>query len=295
MSSSDIVFLNDDFTCYRFKNESSGEMRIKEEVPLDAIQFHFILKSKGQFFFNEEAYVMDILAESGLILYNPQKILSMDITLKQGAFLISLVISITRFHTLFSREGAQIPFLADGYRKKKYYFRPRVNPLMSVVLSQIMHSKLHSSVQDLYFRGKIYELLSFLFNTKSELGSCPIKAGSEEMQKITRAKNILIDNMISPPTIQELSGLIGLNTKKLKEGFKQVYGNTIYGFLIDHKMEYAQKLLDKDIYNVNEVSAKVGYSAASHFIAAFKKKYGVTPKQYLISSKTIRNERNIIN
>ena len=36
-------------------------------------------------------------------------------------------------------------------------------------------------------------------------------------------------------------------------------------------------------YNVNEVGLKVGYSTASHFIAAFKKKFGITPKKYLLS------------
>ena len=41
-------------------------------------------------------------------------------------------------------------------------------------------------------------------------------------------------------------------------------------------MEYARQLLAKGSYNVNEVGLKVGYSTSSHFIAAFKKKYGIT-------------------
>ena len=36
-------------------------------------------------------------------------------------------------------------------------------------------------------------------------------------------------------------------------------------------------------HNVNEVGMKVGYSTASHFIAAFKKKFGTTPKKYVMS------------
>lgn len=293
MSFQDIVFLKDDFICCRFENNSASEKIIKKDSPHNAIQFHFILKEKGSFLFNGGSYVMEIREESGLILYNPKQNLPIHVRLAPGSSLISILISVNRFHRLFSAEGNSIPFLAEGNIDKKHYSRPRVSPLMSVALSQIMNSSLHSSVQDLYFKAKIYELLSFLFNTQSEVGSCPIKAGSEEMRKIQQAKNILIDNMTTPPTIQELSSLIGLNTKKLKEGFKQIYGNTVYGFLINHKMEYAQKLLDKDIYNVNEVSAKVGYSAASHFISAFKKKFGITPKQYLTSSKTIKNERDI--
>jgi AraC-like DNA-binding protein len=48
-------------------------------------------------------------------------------------------------------------------------------------------------------------------------------------------------------------------------------------------MEVARKLLEAGNDNVNEVGHKVGYSTSSHFIAAFKKKYGTTPKKYVMS------------
>jgi len=48
-------------------------------------------------------------------------------------------------------------------------------------------------------------------------------------------------------------------------------------------MEVARKLLESGKHNVNEVGLKVGYSTSSHFIAAFKKKYGTTPKKYVQS------------
>ena len=51
-------------------------------------------------------------------------------------------------------------------------------------------------------------------------------------------------------------------------------------------MDVARKLLDSGSYNVNEVGLKIGYSTGSHFIAAFKKKYGTTPKKYLMSINT---------
>ena len=70
---------------------------------------------------------------------------------------------------------------------------------------------------------------------------------------------------------------------KLKEGFKQLYGDTVYAYLLDHKMEEARRMLEERQYNVNEVGLKLGYSTASHFIAAFKKKFGTTPKKYLMS------------
>jgi AraC family transcriptional activator of pyochelin receptor len=101
--------------------------------------------------------------------------------------------------------------------------------------------------------------------------------------KIRKAKDIIISRMSEPPSLQELATEIGLNIKKLKEGFKQIYGDTVYSFLFDYKMEEARKLLESNQYNVNEVGLQVGYSTASHFIAAFKKKFGTTPKKYVMS------------
>ncbi|HBK82016.1 MAG TPA: AraC family transcriptional regulator, partial [Flavobacterium sp.] len=97
------------------------------------------------------------------------------------------------------------------------------------------------------------------------------------------AKEIIIANMAEPPSLQKLADQVGLNIKKLKAGFKQIYGDSVYSFLFDYKMELARHLLDSGSYNVNEVGLKIGYSTSSHFIAAFKKKFGTTPKKYLMN------------
>jgi AraC-like DNA-binding protein len=112
---------------------------------------------------------------------------------------------------------------------------------------------------------------------------CPFLIDEENVLKIKKAKEIIIANMAEPPTLEVLSEQVGLSLKKLKMGFKQIYGDTVYGFLFDYKMDYARQLLDSGSYNVNEVGLKIGYSTGSHFIAAFKKKFGTTPKKYLMN------------
>ena len=156
---------------------------------------------------------------------------------------------------------------------------------MSVVLSQIMETKVHKSIQTLYFKGKVYELLSLFFNKSgdADVEQCPFLVDEENVGKIRKAKEIILSQMTEPPTLQELSAEIGLNIKKLKEGFKQIYGDTVYGYLLDHKMNEARSMLNSKQYNINEISLKLGYSTSSHFIAAFKKKFGTTPKKYLMS------------
>ena len=89
---------------------------------------------------------------------------------------------------------------------------------------------------------------------------------------------------IAMDKLKELAKDVDISLKNLKEGFKQVYGNTVFGFLFEHKMNVASNMLSSKNYNVNEVALHLGYSTASHFINAFKKKFGTTPKKYLNSN-----------
>ena len=154
---------------------------------------------------------------------------------------------------------------------------------MAIVLNQLFHYHLNPSIKNLYYKGKAYELLSLYFNRSEDANveQCPFLIDEENVLKIRKAKEIVLENMAEPPTLEVLSEQVGLSLKKLKLGFKQIYGDTVYGFLFDYKMEYARQLLDSGSYNVNEVGLKIGYSTASHFIAAFKKKFGITPKKYI--------------
>ena len=148
-----------------------------------------------------------------------------------------------------------------------------------------MNYHLHPSIKELYIRGKVYELISLYFNRNddTDMDQCPFLVSEDSVKRIRKAKEIMIARMSEPPSLTELAEEIGLSLKKLKEGFKQIYGDSVYSFLFDYKMEYSRKMLEYGQHNVNEVGLKVGYSTASHFIAAFKKKYGTTPKKYLMA------------
>ncbi len=120
-------------------------------------------------------------------------------------------------------------------------------------------------------------------NEDANIEQCPFLVDEANVIKIRKAKDIVISRMSEPPTLKALAEEIDLSLKKLKEGFKQIYGDSVYSFLFDYKMEVARKLLESGDNNVNEVGLKVGYSTSSHFIAAFKKKFGTTPKKYIMS------------
>ncbi len=271
------------FHILKFQNETNENQCVVRDIDSSYIQFHFCIKGAVTFNFNNGSYSINLSEENSLLLYNPQRDLPMNLEMQTDAWLITVLISIKKFHALFSKEADYIPFLGEGNRDKKYYTDADISPSMAVVLNQIMSYSLHPSVKLLYLKAKCYELLSLYFNRPEDanIEQCPFLVDEENVLKIRKAKEIIIARMSEPPTLQELSKEIGLPLKKLKDGFKQIYGEPVYAFLFDYKMEVARQLLASGGHNVNEVGLKVGYSTASHFIAAFKKKFGTTPKKYV--------------
>jgi len=292
MGSFEEITIEKDFALYRFQNSENEKVTFQKNIQQGLIQFHFGLKGSGKFIFNNSNYAIDLHEEKSLLFYNPQKELPLHLDLQPNSWVISVVISIKKFHGLFSNEAEHIPFLSEENKDRKYYKENDISPSMAIVLNQLFHYHLNQSIKNLYYKGKAYELLSLYFNRTEDANAeqCPFLIDEENVLKIRKAKEIIIENMAEPPTLEDLSEQIGLSLKKLKLGFKQIYGDTVYGFLFDYKMEYARKLLDSGSYNVNEVGLKIGYSTASHFIAAFKKKFGITPKKYLLSIN-INSER----
>ena len=280
------MLIENDFYVLTGENTTQEQHVFHHEVSKKFIQFHFCLSGSGTFIFNTGSYVLPIKNDQSLLLYNPEKDLPIDLKLDPESSIVTLIISIRKFHSFFSDNVSFVSFLTEDNRDKKYYQDGYITPSMSVVLNQMLNFNLNASVKPLYFKGKAYELLSLFFNKNedADLEQCPFLVDDSNVAKLKKAKDIMISQMADPPTLKELSETIGLSLKKLKEGFKQVYGNTVYGFLLDYKLEVARKLLDSGTYNVNEVGLQVGYSTSSHFIAAFKKKYGTTPKKYVQST-----------
>jgi len=271
------------FVVLRTKNDSDILVSKKKDVNKDVIQFHFCLKGQTNFIFNQGNYTFQVQENHSMLLYNPQKPLPINVELTPETWMISILISIAKFHSLFSSDANHISFLSPENSSKKYYDNLPFTSSIAVVLSQILQARVHDSMKSLYFKGKIYELLSLYFNKNddSSIEQCPFLIDEQNVQKIRNAKDIIVDRMIDPPSLDALALEIGLPLKKLKQGFKQVYGDTVFAYLLEHKMQEARRMLDSQKYNVNEVGLKLGYSTSSHFIAAFKKKYGTTPKKYL--------------
>jgi AraC-like DNA-binding protein len=100
-----------------------------------------------------------------------------------------------------------------------------------------------------------------------------------DLDKLHIAKTLLEQNITTPCSLHELAKRAGLNEFKLKRGFKELFGTTVFGYLHEQRMVISKRMLLENM-SVTEVSEYCGYTYVQSFITAFRKKYGITPDKF---------------
>lgn len=99
----------------------------------------------------------------------------------------------------------------------------------------------------------------------------------DDINKIHKAREIILEKIDDPCSLIELARLSGINDFKLKKGFKEVFGTTVFKYLFDERMERSKTLLLEEKLTISEIAFMIGYKNPAHFTAAFKRKFGYLP------------------
>ncbi len=193
---------------------------------------------------------------------------------------------------LFSGEmlglrGETSDWLASYFGKADFFLLQGLSFMQKSVLQQLVQCAFAEKLRSFYIEAKIVEFITVFLHettgrrTEERLDAC--KLSREDVQCLVLAKEILDQSYVAPPTVEGLSRKICLNIFKLKNGFKQMFGNTVHGYVIDKRLEHAERLLTEKDLTIGQVASCIGYANASHFAAAFRKKTGFTPREYRLN------------
>ncbi|MBX3255828.1 MAG: helix-turn-helix transcriptional regulator [Chitinophagaceae bacterium] len=128
----------------------------------------------------------------------------------------------------------------------------------------------------IYLESKVYELIALLYEGVSNRPRISM-LNKYDRDKIQHAAYLIKENLEKPLTILELAKQVGVNQTKLKEGFKEVFGYTIFGYLQHIRMNEARMYLLNTDLSIQQISHLLGYQNMSNFSAAFKKFNGISP------------------
>jgi len=106
-----------------------------------------------------------------------------------------------------------------------------------------------------------------------------------ERAKLDAARDLLLGRLADPPGLHELARRVGLNTRKLKTGFRACFGTTVFGFVLTERMRQAYDLLLAG-EPIQSVSYRVGYRSPKNFATAFRRRFGVVPSSVRTGSRS---------
>ena len=153
---------------------------------------------------------------------------------------------------------------------------------MSLRSIDIIHSLLQYKANDigskLLIQAKALELLSENLLCSQCSNRRTIQSGLHTT-KIHQAAEFIKDNYHQSLTIQSISRKVGLNEKKLKDGFREILSTTVHSYIEHTRLGVARQRLEEG-KRITEIAFEVGYSSPSHFAKRFHKHFGKTPKNW---------------
>jgi AraC-like DNA-binding protein len=154
------------------------------------------------------------------------------------------------------------------------------DPKMITLIRNIQDCPYTGSLKNAYWELQISTLLTIALTkimTRPPRNKPEIPLKPQDIEKIQAAREYLLQNMEQPPTLIELARKMGLNDFKLKKGYKQLYGMTLFDDFLHARMEKARLLLLETNQSIVAIAELAGYRNVSGFSAAFKRYFGHTP------------------
>lgn len=152
---------------------------------------------------------------------------------------------------------------------------------MVTAANAILNCNLEGVLRKAYCYAKSIELLvlslQLIIETEANIGNPEKGLTQRDIDGMHKARERLEADYIKPPTISELAREIGINEAKLMHAFKQLFGQTIFDYTQNLRMDKAKELLEKTELSITEIAFDVGYEYSSNFTTAFKRRFNITP------------------
>lgn len=165
-----------------------------------------------------------------------------------------------------------------------FFYHEKMHPEVGRVLKLVSEINAQNKLSDLFYSIKVHEMIYLLFDKLLDRDSekqSPVN--KSDIDKLYLIRTEILADMGQPPQLSALATKAGMSETKMKQLFKQTFGDTIYNYYQNERMQEAGFLLKHAGYSVSEAGYRLGFSNLSHFSRLFEKHFGTTPKKYTLA------------
>ncbi|MGB3149654.1 MAG: AraC family transcriptional regulator [Maribacter sp.] len=181
--------------------------------------------------------------------------------------------------------------LNDITAKKTFYHEGFYSLELAEIFKVWSAYKTDKFLKKLELEGSAYriltlQILQFQDDLKNDGNKTLLRKA--ELNQMVRAIEIIEENLDNLPRIDEIAIEVGLNEKKLQQGFKEIVGRTVNGYIRQKRLSKAKTLLLNTDYTLSYISSAIGYNSSSYFSKIFREEFGVGPSEFKRNSKNTK-------
>lgn len=102
-----------------------------------------------------------------------------------------------------------------------------------------------------------------------------------DVKRLQDIKTFIAENLDQELSAAMIADKFTMGKSTLRRHFSTYFGNTLYHFILQTRMEHAMSLLKRKASSINDIAIAVGYKEVSSFSRAFAKYYGQPPFYFL--------------
>jgi AraC-like DNA-binding protein len=153
------------------------------------------------------------------------------------------------------------------------------------LMNEILYPDVQNPFPDLYLLNRVQLLIEKFFTRLHGLANkqpLTLKLSNADINRIMQVAHLLTDDFTGkPPSIAQLAKASAMSVSSFKTNFKLIYGQPVYTYYQERRLQKARELLISGKYNVREAGEAIAYDNSSNFITAFKKQFNVSPGEVI--------------
>lgn len=154
-------------------------------------------------------------------------------------------------------------------------------PALARVAEDLVRPVYRGQMAALYREAKVLEMLALQFDAFAAEPPRHRNLTGPEAVRIRDARDRLLADLKQTPQLHALARSVGMTPKRLNQGFRELFGTTVFEMLRDARLDAARQMVsERPDLPLKQIAWTVGYAQTTNFISAYRRRFGVPPGRY---------------